>query len=238
MERIEPSNSVKMPAMNFGVYWITDPTECEAAVLSAWRGIDTAASYLNERAVGRAVARSGIPCSELFISTKLWVQDTSEAGALRAIGVSNFQPDRITDFALHQRIRPTVNQIEVNPFCQQREADAVNRVLGVMPSAWAPFAEGRDGLLENPVLREIAADRGATVAQVALAWLAERGIISISKTVSPARMAENLAASNVKLTPEDMAKIATLDTGTSRFFSHRDPKIVEWLCTRRLPSEP
>lgn len=78
MERIEPSNSVKMPAMNFGVYWITDPTECEAAVLSAWRGIDTAASYLNERAVGRAVARSGIPCSELFISTKLWVQDTSE----------------------------------------------------------------------------------------------------------------------------------------------------------------
>lgn len=152
MERIEPSNSVKMPAMNFGVYWITDPTECEAAVLSAWRGIDTAASYLNERAVGRAVARSGIPCSELFISTKLWVQDTSEAGAerairrslellrtdtidlylihqpygdiygawrtmerfyeagaLRAIGVSNFQPDRITDFALHQRIRPTVN---------------------------------------------------------------------------------------------------------------------------------
>mgnify|MGYP001782514291 FL=1 len=107
-----------------------------------------------------------------------------------------------------------------------------------MPSAWAPFAEGRDSLLENPVLREIAADRGATVAQVALAWLAERGIISISKTVSPARMAENLAASNVKLTPEDMAKIATLDTGTSRFFSHRDPKIVEWLCTRRLPSEP
>lgn len=85
MERIEPSNSVKMPAMNFGVYWITDPTECEAAVLSAWRGIDTAASYLNERAVGRAVARSGIPCSELFISTKLWVQDTSEAGAERAI---------------------------------------------------------------------------------------------------------------------------------------------------------
>ena len=281
MERIEPSNSVKMPAMNFGVYWITDPTECEAAVLSAWRGIDTAASYLNERAVGRAVARSGIPCSELFISTKLWVQDTSEAGAerairrslellrtdtidlylihqpygdiygawrtmerfyeagdLRAIGVSNFQPDRITDFALHQRIRPTVNQIEVNPFCQQREADAVNRALGVMPSAWAPFAEGRDGLLENPVLREIAADRGATVAQVALAWLAERGIISISKTVSPARMAENLAASNVKLTPEDMAKIATLDTGTSRFFSHLDPKIVEWLGTRRLPSEP
>lgn len=238
MERIEPSNSVKMPAMNFGVYWIIDPTECEAAVLSAWRGIDTAASYLNERAVGRAVACSGIPCSELFISTKLWVQDTSEAGALRAIGVSNFQPDRITDFALHQRIRPTVNQIEVNPFCQQREADAVNRALGVMPSAWAPFAEGRDGLLENPVLREIAADRGATVAQVALAWLAERGIISISKTVSPARMAENLAASNVKLTLEDMAKIATLDTGTSRFFSHRDPKIVEWLCTRRLPSEP
>ena len=238
MERIEPSNSVKMPAMNCGVYWIIDPTECEAAVLSAWRGIDTAASYLNERAVGRAVACSGIPCSELFISTKLWVQDTSEAGALRAIGVSNFQPDRITDFALHQRIRPTVNQIEVNPFCQQREADAVNRALGVMPSAWAPFAEGRDGLLENPVLREIAADRGATVAQVALAWLAERGIISISKTVSPARMAENLAASNVKLTPEDMAKIATLDTGTSRFFSHRDPKIVEWLCTRRLPSEP
>lgn len=237
MERIEPSNSVKMPAMNFGVYWIIDPTECEAAVLSAWRGIDTA-SYLNERAIGRAVACSGIPCSELFISTKLWVQDTSEAGALRAIGVSNFQPDRITDFALHQRIRPTVNQIEVNPFCQQREADAVNRALGVMPSAWAPFAEGRDGLLENPVLREIATDRGATVAQVALAWLAERGIISISKTVSPARMAENLAASNVKLTPEDMAKIATLDTGTSRFFSHRAPKIVEWLCTRRLPSEP
>ena len=207
MEKIELSNGVKMPAMNFGVYRITDPAECEAAVLSAlkagWRGIDTAASYLNERAVGRAVARSGIPRSELFITTKLWVQEASEAGAerairrslellgtdtidlylihqpygdiygawrtmerfyeagvLKAIGVSNFQPDRITDFALNQRIRPMVNQIEVNPFCQQREADAVNRALGVMPSAWAPFAEGRDGLLENPVLREIAADRG------------------------------------------------------------------------------
>lgn len=284
MEKIELSNGVKMPAMNFGVYQITDPAECEAAVINAleagWRGIDTAASYLNERAVGRAVARSGIPRSELFITTKLWVQDASEAsaervirrslellgtvtidlylihqpygdiygawrtmerfyeaGVLKAIGVCNFQPDRITDFALNQRIRPMVNQIEVNPFCQQREADAVNRALGVMPSAWAPFAEGRDGLFENPVLREIAADRGATVAQVVLAWLAERGIISISKTVSPARMAENLAASNMKLTPEDMAKIATLDTGTSRFFSHRDPQIVEWLCTRRLPLE-
>ena len=104
MERIEPSNSVKMPAMNFGVYWITDPTECEAAVLSAWRGIDTAASYLNERAVGRAVARSGIPCSELFISTKLWVQDTSEAGAERAIrrSLELLRTDTIDLYLIHQ----------------------------------------------------------------------------------------------------------------------------------------
>lgn len=237
MERIEPSNSVKMPAMNFGVYWITDPTECEAAVLSAWRGIDTAASYLNERAVGRAVACSGIPCSELFISTKLWVQDTSEAGAERAIrrSLELLRTDTIDLYLIHQPYGDIYGAWRT----MERFYEAGDlRAIGVMPSAWAPFAEGRDGLLENPVLREIAADRGATVAQVALAWLAERGIISISKTVSPARMAENLAASNVKLTPEDMAKIATLDTGTSRFFSHRDPKIVEWLCTRRLPSEP
>lgn len=104
MERIEPSNSVKMPAMNFGVYWITDPAECEAAVLSAWRGIDTAASYLNERAVDRAVARSGIPCSELFISTKLWVQDTSEAGAERAIrrSLELLRTDTIDLYLIHQ----------------------------------------------------------------------------------------------------------------------------------------
>lgn len=282
MQTIELSNGVRMPAMNFGVYQITDPAECEAAVLSAleagWRCIDTAASYLNERAVGRAIARSGIPRSEIFITTKLSVQDASEAGAeravrrslenlgtdtidlylihqpfgdvygawrtierlyeagvLRAIGVSNFPPDRITDFALNQRIRPMVNQIEINPFCQQTEAVEINRALGVVPAAWAPFAEGRDGLFENPVLRDIAERRGATVAQVVLAWLARRGVVSISKTVSPARMAENLAAREVRLTPEDMARIAELDRAESRFFSHRDPKIVEWLCTRKLP---
>lgn len=234
MEKIELSNGVKMPAMNFGVYQITDPAECEAAVINAleagWRGIDTAASYLNERAVGRAVARSGIPRSELFITTKLWVQDASEASAERVIRRSLELLGTVTIdlYLIHQPYGDIYGAWRT----MERFYEA-----GVMPSAWAPFAEGRDGLFENPVLREIAADRGATVAQVVLAWLAERGIISISKTVSPARMAENLAASNMKLTPEDMAKIATLDTGTSRFFSHRDPQIVEWLCTRRLPLE-
>ena len=283
-QAIQLSNGLSMPSMNFGVYQLSDLVQCEEVVTEAirlgWRGIDTATSYLNERAVGRAIAKSGVDRSELFITTKLFVYDASEKGAeraiersldllgvdsidlylihqpfgdiygawrtieryyergiLKAIGVSNFAPDQLTDFALHQRIRPMVNQIEINPFCQQKDALPVNQALGVVPEAWAPFAEGRNHLFTNPTLQQIAEKHHASVAQVILAWLRMENIVTVSKSAKPERIAENLASAALTLDSSEIEAIKALDTETSQFFSHRDPKIVEWLCSRPMPKE-
>ena len=283
-QAIQLSNGLSMPSMNFGVYQLSDLVQCEEVVTEAirlgWRGIDTATSYLNERAVGRAIAKSGVDRSELFITTKLFVYDASEKGAeraiersldllgvdsidlylihqpfgdiygawrtieryyergiLKAIGVSNFAPDQLTDFALHQRIRPMVNQIEINPFCQQKDALPVNQALGVVPEAWAPFAEGRNHLFTNPTLQQIAEKHHASVAQVILAWLRMENIVTVSKSAKPERIAENLASAALTLDSSEIEAIKALDTETSQFFSHRDPTIVEWLCSRPMPKE-
>ena len=157
-----------------------------------------------------------------------------EAGALRAIGVSNFQPDRITDFALHQRIRPTVNQIEVNPFCQQREADAVNRALGVMPSAWAPFAEGKNDIFNHPVLKEIASRHGKSVGAVILRWLNQRNIVVIPKSVRVERMVENFNILDFTLAGEEMTAIAALETGKSPIYDDMDLQIVKGIGLHKI----
>lgn len=275
------TGTVEMPRTGFGVYQVTDPKECEETVLSAlaagWRLIDTAASYGNEAAVGRAIAHSGIDRRELFVTTKLWVEDASEEGALRsverslqllgldyidlylihqpvgdvygawrtlsrlrregvlrAIGVSNFSPDRLVDFCLHQEIRPAVNQIEINPLCQQAQALAYNQKYGVVSQAWAPFAEGRNHLFSNAVIEAIARKHSRTPAQVMLRWLIERGASFVCKTTNPQRMQENLGVWDFSLDSEDLAQIARLNTEHSQFFSHQDPKIVEWFSSRHI----
>ena len=273
------NNGVEMPVLGFGVYQV-DEAICERCVSEAlaagYRSIDTAAAYMNERAVGRAVRRSGIPRGELFITTKLWVQDAGyesakrafaaslerlqldyldlylihqpfgdvygawrameelyRAGKVRAIGVSNFQPDRLVDLILHNEVVPAVNQVETHPFCQQAEETGIMARYGVQAEAWAPFAEGRNNLFGNEVLTALAAKHRKSVAQVVLRWLIQRGIVVIPKSVHKERMAENIDVFDFTLPPEDMARIAALDMKQSCFLSHRDPQTVEWLGTMK-----
>ena len=155
-------------------------------------------------------------------------------GEARAIGVSNFPPDRLVDLALHNEVTPAVNQIETHPFCQQIDAAEVMKELGVQHEAWGQFAEGRNGLFENPVLSAIAEDHGRSVAQVLLRWLLQRGVVTIPKSVRKERIVENYAVFDFELSPQDMERIASLDTGASLFFSHSDPAMVRRLGTTRL----
>jgi 2,5-diketo-D-gluconate reductase A len=281
MQQVELNNGVAMPLLGFGVFQITDPAACEQSVVDAiatgYRLIDTAASYLNEAAVGRGIQRSGIAREELFVTTKLWIQrngyegtlaafdrslerlqlgyldlylihqpygdvygewrameDLYRAGKIRAIGVANFHPDRIMDLMLHNKVTPAINQIEVNPFLQQRDTQQFLQANRVQPEAWAPFAEGRNQIFEDPTLRVVAARHQKSVAQIILRWLSQRGIVVLSKSVRKERMAENFNVLDFELSTDDIAAIATLDTGTSSFFDHRDPEKVKWLGTREL----
>ena len=281
MQHVTLNNGIQMPIAGFGVFQIADPNECERSVVDAietgYRLIDTAASYMNEEAVGRGLRRSGVAREELFVTSKLWVQDTGhertrqaidkslrrlqldyldlylihqpfgdvhgswrameeayKAGKLRAIGLSNFHPDRLMDIKVFNDVPPAVNQIEVNPFHQQAESVTAMRDNGVQPEAWAPFAEGRNDLFNNEALVAIGAKYGKSVGQVVLRWLVQRGIVALAKSVRKERMAENLNIFDFQLDDADMARIATLETGTSSFFSHRDPAIVKWMSERRL----
>ena len=281
MQQVTLNNGVQMPVLGFGVFQITDANECQRSVVDAietgYRLIDTAASYMNEEAVGKGLRASGIARDQLFVTSKLWVQeagyertlqaidkslrrlqldyldlylihqpfgdvhgswrameDAYRAGKLRAIGVSNFQPDRLMDIKAFNEIPPAVNQVEVNPFQQQLESVPFMREIGVQSEAWAPFAEGRNGLFQNDVLLAIAARHGKSVGQVVLRWLVQRGIVALAKSVRKERMAENIAIFDFELSDVDMAGIAALDTNTSSFFSHRDPAIVKWMSERKL----
>jgi 2,5-diketo-D-gluconate reductase A len=281
MEYVTLNNGLTMPILGFGVFQIPDPAECERAVVDAigagYRLIDTAASYLNEEAVGKGIRNSGTARQDLFVTSKLWVQDAGydrtklaidkslqrlqlnyldlylihqpfgdvhgswrameeavRSGKLRAIGVSNFQPDRLMDLIAFNEIAPAVSQIEVNPFHQQEESVTFMRDNGVQAEAWAPFAEGRNNLFQNDLLVGIAAKHRKSVGQVVLRWLVQRNIVTLAKTVRSARMAENLDVFDFVLGENDVAAIATLETGTSSFFSHRDPAIIKWMKERRL----
>jgi len=162
------------------------------------------------------------------------MEELYQQGKIRAIGVSNFQPDRIMDLMIHNQITPAVNQIEVNPFHQQIEAQKFLQEHGVAVEAWAPFAEGRNNIFQNEVLLSIAAKHHKSVAQVILRWVVQRGIIALAKTTRKERMVENISVLDFELDPEDLAAMATLDTKTSSFFDHRDPKMVQWLGERKL----
>lgn len=275
------NNGIEMPNLGFGVFQVPDPAECERSVRDAidvgYRLLDTAASYLNEEAVGAGIRSSGIERGDLFVTTKLWIEDASydgakaaferslnklqldyldlylihqpygdvygawrameelyRAGKIRAIGISNFYPDRVVDFVLHNDITPAVNQIEIHPFHQQADAQALLQENNIQPEAWGPFAEGKNGLFENDTLASIGSKHGKSIAQVVLRWLLQRGIVAIPKSVRRERMAENFDVFDFELDGEDVAAIARLDRETSSFFDHRDPAMVKWLGERRL----
>jgi 2,5-diketo-D-gluconate reductase A len=278
--RITLNNGVQMPVLGFGVYQIP-PEQTEQAVTDAlaagYRHIDTAAAYGNEEAVGRAIAASGIPRDELFVTTKLWVsdagddaarrafdrslqrlgldhldlylihqpfgdyygswramQDLHRQGLAKAIGVSNFYPDRLVDLIDHNEVTPAVNQVETHPFFQRADYQSLMRERGVQIESWGPLAEGRNNLFSDPVLSEIGAAHGKSVAQVVLRWLIQRDVVVIPKSVRADRMAENIDVFDFELTDDEMARIATLDAGASLFFDHRDPEMVSRLGNARV----
>jgi diketogulonate reductase-like aldo/keto reductase len=162
------------------------------------------------------------------------MEELYEQGKIRAIGVSNFQPDRLMDLIIHNKITPAVNQIEVNPFQQQIDNQKFLQENSVQVEAWAPFAEGKNNIFQNEILLSIAAKYNKSAAQVILRWVVQRGIIALAKSTRKERMAENINVLDFELSVEDMAAIATLDTKTSCFFDHRNPEMVKWLGNRKL----
>ena len=276
MEFVTLRNGVTMPLEGFGVFQVPDAAVCQQAVSEAletgYRLIDTAAAYFNEEAVGAALKNCGIPREELFITTKLWIQDAGyesakaafqtsldklgleyldlylihqpmndyygawrameelyEEGKVRAIGVCNFYPDRITDLCLNARIAPMVNQVELHPFFAQDAALENMRELGVQPEAWGPLAEGKHGIFTHPVLAEIGQKYGKTAAQVALRWNAQRGVVVIPKSTHKERMEENLDIWDFSLTEEDRNAIAALDLGHSEIIDHSAAQTAKFL---------
>jgi 2,5-diketo-D-gluconate reductase A len=154
------------------------------------------------------------------------MQEINREGLAKAIGVSNFYADRLVDLIQHNEITPAVNQIETHPFNQRTADQAVMREHGVQIESWGPFAEGQNNIFSNPVLSEIGAAHGKSVAQVVLRWLIQRDVVVIPKSVRPERMRENIDVFDFALTDDDMARIAELDTGGTLFFDHADP---EWV---------
>lgn len=266
-----------MPMLGYGVYQ-TPPEETERCVLEAvdvgYRSIDTAQAYGNEEGVGSALAKSGLPREEFFLTTKVWIsnagyerakasieeslqklrtsyldlllihqpfgdyygtyramEEAYKAGKVRAIGVSNFYSDRLIDLYHFAEIKPAVNQIETHVFQQQETARKYLKDRGVQIESWGPFAEGKNNFFQNPVLVETGKKYGKTAAQTALRFLIQSGVVAIPKSTHRERMEENFQIFDFALTEEEMQKIRALDTGESLFFSHYDPKTVEWFMT-------
>lgn len=257
------NNGIEMPIIGFGVYQIP-PKECEQCVSEAlsigYRMIDTAQAYGNEENVGTAVKKSGIPRDELFLITKIWINNAGyekakisideslnklqtdyidlllihqpfndyygsyramenayKSGKARAIGVSNFYPDRFVDLAEFSEIKPMVNQVETHVFNQQNKAQEIMKHYGTQIMSWAPFAEGRNNFFTNPTLESIAQAHKKTIAQIALRFLIQRGVVVIPKSIHKHRMEENLDVFDFQLTETDMAAISNLDKGESLF---------------------
>jgi diketogulonate reductase-like aldo/keto reductase len=281
MYNIKLNNGVEMPILGFGVFQMQDMAECEQAVVNAietgYRLIDTAASYMNEEAVGKGIKRSRIVREELFITTKLWVSDAGyentkiafqksldllqldyldlylihqpygdiygswramqelyKEGKVKAIGVSNFHPDRVMDLITNTGFVPAVNQIETHPFHQQNETQKFLQENNIQIESWGPFAEGKNDIFQNEILTAIAQRYNKSTAQVILRWLTQRGVVAIPKSVRKERMEENINIFDFELSIEDMTAIETLDTNASLFFDHRDPNMVKWLSERKL----
>lgn len=273
MEYVTLNNRVKMPKLGFGVFQIAKE-DCERCVLDAievgYRHIDTAQSYRNEEEVGNAIMKCGVPREELFITTKVWIdnygyekakhsvldsmkklkteyldlvllhqpfgdyygayralQELYKEGKIRAIGVSNFYPDRLADMVAFNEIVPQVNQVETNPLHQQIDAQANMVKRNVQMEVCAPFGEGRNHMFSNPVLLAIGEKYGKSVAQVILRWLMQRNIVALAKSTHIERMKENLDIFDFKLSEQDMASISKLDAKESLFFDHQTPEAVD-----------
>ena len=276
MQMVCLNNGVQMPLEGFGVFQVPNAAECEQVVSDAlkvgYRLIDTAAAYMNEEAVGNAIRTSGIPRKDLFITTKLWIQDADyesakkafetslnklgleyldlylihqpfhdyygawrameelyKEGRIRAIGVSNFYPDRLVDLCMNAEIIPAVNQVECHPFFQQKDALKVMKEYGVQPEAWGPFAEGKNNFFQNPTLSEIATKYGKSVAQVALRWNVQRGVLVIPKSVHQERIQENFNIWDFELSKKDMETISGMDIGHSEIINHFTADTAKWL---------
>jgi diketogulonate reductase-like aldo/keto reductase len=274
IKHIVLNNGVEMPILGFGVFQVRDLEECERSVYEAtqtgYRLINTAASYLNEDAVGKAIKRSGVAREDLFVTTKLWIQDAgyertkkafekwlqrlqldyldlylihqpygdvygswrameelNRERRIRAIGLSNFQPDRIMDLILHNEVTPAINQIETHPFNQQIDTQKFLQENNVQIESWGPFAEGKNNIFQNELLLSFAGKYQRTVAQVILRWLTQRGVVVIPKSGRKERIVENFNIFDFELGPEDMEAIVSLDTKVSSFFDHRDPEMVK-----------
>ena len=274
MKYVTLNNGVKMPILGYGVYQIEDLKECERCVLDAievgYRSIDTAQTYGNEEAVGRAIKRCNVPREELFITTKVWISNAGyekakasiekslkklqleyldlvlihqpfndyygtyrameemyKSGKIRAIGVSNFYPDRLIDLIKFNEVVPAINQVETHPFNQQVKAKKIMDKYEVQIESWAPFAEGENNIFTNETLKKVGDRYSKSTAQVSLRYLIQRGIIVIPKSVHKERMIQNFNVFDFVLDEEDMNKIAKLDKAKSTFFSHSDPDIVE-----------
>ena len=280
MKEVRLNNGVMMPAIGFGVYQIpeSDTERCVSDALEVgYRMIDTASSYFNEKQVGDALRHSGLRREDVFITTKLWVQDYEyddalrafdksmaqlgldyldlyllhkpygnyyaawraverlyKEGRIRAVGVTSFSNERLQDLFLHNEVKPMVNQIETNPFFQQRRANAFLRQEGIQHEAWAPFAEGQCGIFNNPTIKAIADRHGKTTGQVILRWLNQRGVVVIPKSVRRERMAENLAIFDFTLTDEEMNRIAVLDTGKSPIYDDQDLQTTKYIGTHKI----
>jgi 2,5-diketo-D-gluconate reductase A len=281
MQNVILNNGISMPMLGFGVFQIPDSEECERSVYDAiqtgYRLIDTAASYKNEDAVGKAIRRSGVAREDFFITSKLWIQsdgnegtkkafenslkrlgleyldlylihqpygdiygewrvmqDLYKEGRIKAIGVSNFHPDRLMDLIIHNEIAPAVNQIETHPFHQQTDTQDFLKANGVQIQSWGPFAEGKNNIFHNEVLDSISQKYNKTIAQVILRWLVQRGVVAIPKSIRRERIEENFRIFDFALDEHDMEEIKKLDTKTSQFFDHRDPAMVKWLGERNV----
>jgi 2,5-diketo-D-gluconate reductase A len=269
MQKIILNNGVEMPILGFGVFQIKDAKQCEQAVYDAlmagYRLIDTAAAYQNEEAVGRAIKRSGIPREEIFVTTKLWVQDAGyektmnafaisleklqldyldlylihqpyndvygswrameelyREGEIRAIGVSNFQMDRLLDLMINNEVVPAVNQVEVHPFFQQIESAELMKEYNVQIESWGPLAEAKNNIFQNEILVSLAEKHNKTVAQVILRWLTQRGVVAIPKSIRKERIIENFNIFDFELSSEDMETIATIDTKKGLYHTVND----------------
>lgn len=281
MKNIILNNGVEMPVLGFGVYQVNDLKECEKAVSEAietgYRLIDTAAAYENEEAVGNAIKNSGVPREELFITTKIWVQDVSyekaklaferalkrlqldyldlylihqpygdvhgawrameelyQEGKIRAIGVSNFQQDRLIDLITFNKIVPAVNQVETHPFHQQIENHHFMIDNNVQIESWGPFAEGRNDIFKNELLQNIGNKYKKSIAQVILRWFIQRDVVVIPKSVRKERMEENFNVFDFELSSEDMESIRGLDNKQSLFYDHRDPERIKSIGTLKF----
>lgn len=284
MNEITLNNGVKMPVIGYGVFQIQDEKQCEQCVVDAveagYRLIDTAAVYGNEEAVGRAVHRCGVPRDELFLTSKLWVQDASyegakaaidhslknlqtdyldlylihrpfgdyygawrameeaiDAGKLRAIGLSNFDPARVVDLTMNNRITPAVNQVECHPFYQQEGTRRFLQEQGIVMEAWAPFAEGKKQIFQNETLLSIGAKYGKSPAQVVLRWNIQRGIVPLAKSVHRERMEQNLSVFDFALSDDDMVAISQLDDGQTLFGKNEDPAYAKMINSVKIHGE-